>query len=114
MSVRKAYAAAIKKAVASIPCGSVCSYGRVAEVAGLPGRARLVGKVLGEVTGEDALPWHRVLRANGSLAFAAGSSGFERQTARLTEEGVIVAGGRVDLARFGWQTSLDQQLWGPD
>ncbi|NNF51950.1 MAG: cysteine methyltransferase [Gammaproteobacteria bacterium] len=102
------------KAVAEIPKGRVCPYGRVAEVAGLPGRARLVGRLLGELTGRDELPWHRVLRADGSLAFPAGSRGFERQVAKLAEEGVNAATGRVDLVRFGWQTSLDEQLWGPD
>ncbi len=114
MPVRKAHAAAIRQAVASIPPGRVCSYGRVAEVAGLPGRARLVGKLLGELTEAEELPWHRVLRANGSLAFPPGSRGFERQVSRLADEGIMAADGRVDLAQFGWQTSLDEQLWGPD
>lgn len=114
MPVGKAHSAAIRLAVAAIPRGRVCSYGRVAEVAGLPGRARLVGTCLGELTELDDLPWHRVLRANGSLAFPQGSRGYERQSSRLAEEGVVLGNGRVDLARFGWQTSLDEQLWGPD
>lgn len=114
MPVRKANADAIKRAVAAIPAGHVCSYGRVAEMAGLPGRARLVGTVLAEHSGADALPWHRVLRADGRLAFAAGSRNFELQRKRLKAEGVATSKGRVNLARFGWQTSLDAQLWGPD
>lgn len=114
MPVRKAYAAAIREAVSAIPAGRVCSYGRVAEVAGLPGRARLVGKVLGELKEGEKLPWHRVLRADGRLAFGPGSRGFERQMTRLAAEGVEAPKGRVDLDRYGWQVTLDEQLWGPE
>ncbi len=113
MTVRAEHTAAIREAVASIPRGKVCSYGRVAEVAGLPRRARLVGRVLGEMSAAEELPWHRVIRANGTLAFEPGSRGYEKQSSRLIAEGVAVEEGRVDLARFGWQLSLDEQLWGP-
>lgn len=82
-------------------------------MAGLPGRARLVGRVLAELPGDDGLPWHRVIRASGELAFPCRSRNFARQAALLRNEGVVVTGGRVDLERFGWQLSLDEQLWGP-
>lgn len=104
---------AISEVVASIPAGRVCAYGRVAEIAGLPRRARLVGRVLSELPAGHALPWHRVVRASGQLAFEPGSSGFRRQAQRLRAEGVLVAGGRIDMRRFGWQMSLDERLWGP-
>ena len=38
--------ARIEAILALIPAGRVVSYGQVADLAGLPGRARLVGKVL--------------------------------------------------------------------
>ena len=41
--------ARIYAAIAAIPPGRVASYGAIAARAGLPGRARLVGRLLGEV-----------------------------------------------------------------
>jgi methylated-DNA-protein-cysteine methyltransferase-like protein len=102
---------AIRRVVAAIPRGRVASYGEIAARAGLPGRARMVGRVLGDAGPEAKLPWHRVLRSDGRFAFALGSRGFREQRARLIEEGVVVANGRVDLVRFGWQRNLDAELW---
>jgi methylated-DNA-protein-cysteine methyltransferase-like protein len=102
---------AIRRVVAAIPRGRVASYGEIAARAGLPGRARMVGRVLGDAGAEAKLPWHRVLRSDGRFAFAPGSRGFREQRARLIEEGVVVADGRVDLMRFGWQRNLDAELW---
>ena len=101
--------AAIRRVIAAIPRGRVANYGEIAVRAGLPGRARLVGRVLADADGK--LPWHRVLRSNGRFAFAPGSRGYREQRTRLLEEGVIVVAGRVDLARFGWQRDLDAELW---
>lgn len=104
--------AAILQAIASIPCGRVASYGEIAARAGLPKRARLVGRVLGE-TPAGAVPWYRVLRSDGRIAFPPGSRGFREQVRRLAAEGVLVRNGRVDLARHGWERNLDGLLWGP-
>ena len=38
----------IWQTVLQIPAGKVASYGQIADLAGLPGRARLVGKALGK------------------------------------------------------------------
>jgi len=100
-------------AVARIPPGRVASYGQIAELAGLPRRARLVGTALRRAPANRPLPWQRVLRADGRLAFAEGSAGFSEQRARLIEEGVSLSGGRVDLRRYRWQPTLDELLWGP-
>jgi len=105
--------AAIRRTIASIPRGRVASYGEIAMRAGLPRRARLVGRVLSEAGAAAKLPWQRVLRADGRIAFAPGSRAFREQRARLLEEGVIVRNGRVDLRRFGWQRDLDAELWAP-
>ena len=102
---------AIQRTIASIPRGRVSSYGEIAQRAGLPGRARLVGKVLGDSDVE--LPWHRVLRSSGQSAFPPGSRGFREQSQRLRTEGVVVVNGRVNLQLFGWQRDLDAELWGP-
>ena len=104
--------ASILRAIRSIPQGSVASYGELAARAGLPGRARLVGRILAETTGEK-LPWHRVLRSDGRIACPPGSRLFRDQVRRLAGEGIVVVRGRVDLARHGWDRNLDAALWAP-
>ena len=104
--------ARIARTILSIPEGSVSSYGEIATRAGLPGRARLVGRVLGVWAGE-ALPWHRVLRSDGRSAFPPGSASFRKQVRLLAAEGVLVVNRRVDLAAHGWDRNLDQALWAP-
>jgi methylated-DNA-protein-cysteine methyltransferase-like protein len=101
----------IIQVLVSIPAGRVASYGQVADLAGLPGRARLVGKVLREAADEFNLPWHRIVQASGRLAFKAGSRQAKKQTIRLTEEGVVVSANRVSIKDFGWQPSLADMLF---
>ena len=87
----------------SIPRGRVASYGLVARLAGLPNGARQVVRILHTCSEKDGLPWHRVLRADGSIALPPGE-GFELQRALLQAEGVEVsARGSVDLADYGWK-----------
>jgi methylated-DNA-protein-cysteine methyltransferase related protein len=106
-------AAAILRVVASIPRGRVASYGEVAARAGLPRRARLVGHVLREAPDDLDLPWHRVLRADGRIAFPVGSRAHAQQRRLLAAEGVASSKGRVDMAMFGWERDLDALLWAP-
>lgn len=96
----------IWKTVQVIPKGKVASYGQIADLAGLPGRARLVGKSLGLAPKEMKLRWYRVLRSSGQLAFEKGSNNAERQKGFLQEEGVVVLNNRVKLNQFGWQPDL--------
>jgi len=109
----EAAAEAIRAVVARIPPGQVSSYGEVASRAGLPGRARLIGKVLGKTPDGVELPWFRVLRSDGRIAFPPQSKPYREQRARLIGEGVRVERGRVDLAQFGWERNLDFALWAP-
>ncbi len=104
--------ARIYAAIAAIPPGRVASYGAIAARAGLPGRARLVGRLLGEVPDGMELPWFRVLRASGQIAMPPGTRGFREQCRRLRAEGVEVRNGRVPLSRFGLDGDLDHALWG--
>ena len=97
--------------VRRIPYGRVATYGQVADWAGVPRRARLVGHVLRRAPGTSPLPWHRVINAQGRISFAPGSDAYREQRERLEGEGVVFIRGRIDLARYGWQTSLDQLLW---
>ena len=101
----------ILAAVRAIPRAEVAGYGEVARRAGLPGRARMVARVLSQ--NEDArLPWHRVLRSDGRIAFAEGSPGWREQCRRLRSEGVRVEHGRVRMPRRG--IDLDAAVWRPD
>lgn len=87
--------------VDAIPRGRVASYGQVAQEAGLPGRARFVGRVLRALGSDRRLPWWRVLRADGSLAELGGGA---RQRGRLEAEGVRFDGrGRVRMNDHRWQ-----------
>jgi alkylated DNA nucleotide flippase Atl1 len=71
--------------VRAIPPGFVRTYGDVA-----PGAPRVAGLALSRA-GDEGLPWHRVVRADGSLAKGA------RQRALLEAEGVPFRGERVDM-----------------
>lgn len=100
----------ILSAVRAVPHGQVASYGVIAHRAGLPGRARLVARVLGQ-NQDPTLPWHRIVRADGRIAFPPDSSGWLEQQRCLLGEGVEVRNGRVRLPAA--EDGLDAVLWGP-
>ena len=106
-------AAAILAVVRAIPRGEVRGYGEVATAAGLTGRARLVARVLAQSNAE-ALPWHRVVRSDGRIAFPDGSEGCREQVDRLRAEGLVVEGGRIRRLRTDARADLDTLLWAPD
>jgi alkylated DNA nucleotide flippase Atl1 len=85
----------VRAVVASIPPGRVLGYGDVAELAGLRS-ARLVGRILAE-DGAD-LPWHRVLRSDGSTAQHLR----HHQLELLRGEGVLADRHRVNMRRYRW------------
>jgi methylated-DNA-protein-cysteine methyltransferase related protein len=112
MTESVARAERIRAVVASIPKGSVASYGEVADRAGLPRGARIVGRTLAGCAAD--LPWHRVLNAAGRISLPAGSPAYREQVRRLRAEGVLVESGRVPIRFFRWRnTGLDELLWGP-
>ncbi|MQA12255.1 MAG: DNA methyltransferase [Pseudonocardiaceae bacterium] len=86
----------VRDVVSEIPEGNVASYGDVAALAGAPS-PRLVGRILAE-DGHD-LPWHRVLRTNGTPAPHL----VREQLARLRAEGVLADGERIDMRRYRWR-----------
>ena len=109
-----AAAVGILGVVARIPRGKVTTYGAVAERAGQPRRARLVGRVLAKLPKGSKVPWHRVVAAGGRIAFPDGSDSRRQQVARLRREGVAVVNGRADLRAHGWGSAtegIDQWLW---
>ena len=71
--------------IRATPPGFVRAYGDVS-----PGAPRFAGTVL-SATDDASLPWHRIVRADGTLAKGA------RQRALLEEEDVPFRGARVDM-----------------
>ena len=69
----------------AIPPGFVRTYGDLS-----PGAPRFAGTVL-HANDDPDLPWHRVVRADGSLAKG------ERQRRLLEAEGIPFRGARVDM-----------------
>jgi methylated-DNA-protein-cysteine methyltransferase-like protein len=92
----------ILAAVMSIPQGRVATYGQVAEAAGLPRRARLVGTVLKNLDVDSGVPWHRVVNARGKISSRPRPGAVSEQRILLQDEGVVFrANGTVDLVAFG-------------
>jgi alkylated DNA nucleotide flippase Atl1 len=87
-SAREIRSERILARVRAIPEGFVQTYGDIE-----PGAPRLVGRVLSTHPGASDVPWHRVVRADGSLAVG------RRQLELLRREGVPTRGGRVDMRR---------------
>lgn len=87
-----------------VPVGYVVSYGQLADLAGLPGRARLIGKCLKNT--EHSVNWHRVLRADGKIAFPADSDKAQEQQSLLQKEGIVVSRYRVNMNVYRWNPDL--------
>jgi alkylated DNA nucleotide flippase Atl1 len=75
----------ILERVRATPVGFVRTYGDVS-----PGAPRVAGAVLHDCE-DPALPWYRIVRADGSLAKGS------RQRRLLEAEGVPFKGSRVDM-----------------
>ena len=105
----------IWQAVQAIPLGKVACYGQIADLAGLPGRARLVGKALSVVPKDGwrgkKVPWYRVVNSQGKISFAPGSEHFDQQRNLLQDEQVVVIGARIKLTAFQWQPDLAELLF---
>ena len=97
--------ARIYAVVRRIPRGRVATYGQVAELAGLPRQARLVGYALSGLADGSPLPWHRVVNAQGRVsARSEGAGGTLLQRVMLEAEGVTFGpGGRLALDRYRWE-----------
>ena len=88
-------------AIRAVPKGKVSCYRDIALAAGLPNGARQVVWVLHSLSKKHRLPWHRIIRADGTIALRAGEGG-DLQAQLLRAEGVAVTKtGRVDMRRYG-------------
>ena len=99
-SYRRIYAV-----VSRIPRGRVATYGQVAVLAGLQGRARLVGYALNALREGSGVAWHRVVNARGQISDRSdGGPAGRLQRLRLERERVrFDSVGRIALERFRWR-----------
>lgn len=96
--------AKIYAVVRRIPRGRVASYGQVALLAGLPGRARQVGYAMAALPAGSTLPWHRVVNSQGKVSRRRIPGAELTQRMLLQREGVRFGPrGRIPLARYGWK-----------
>ncbi len=90
----------IYEAVKRIPKGNVATYSQVAAMAGNSKMSRAVGNALHKNPTPGIIPCHRVVDSKGRLAGAFAFGGEKVQEKLLTDEGVEVTGGRVDLKKY--------------
>jgi methylated-DNA-protein-cysteine methyltransferase-like protein len=101
------------KTVASIPPGSVATYGQIARLSGFANGARRIGLALRSAPADIDLPWHRVVNAQGKISIPASDPAHREQVRRLSAESVPVVGGRIDMSHYAWTPDLDELIWGP-
>ncbi|NJR65577.1 MAG: methyltransferase [Leptolyngbyaceae cyanobacterium CRU_2_3] len=97
--------AAIHAVVCQIPLGKVATYGQVAELAHLPGQARLVGYALYLIQAQtDQVPWHRVINAKGKISYSSARQGMDYlQRSLLEQEGIDFSPeGKINLQNYQW------------
>lgn len=93
--------------VRRIPKGKVASYGQVAALARLPGRARQVGYALHALPNGTTVPWQRVVNAQGGISRRRRPGPELTQRILLEREGVrFGARGRIALKTFGWKPGV--------
>lgn len=85
--------------IQAIPRGKVLSYSQIALQAGIPNGARQVARLLHSSSKKYDLPWHRVVKADGSIALPE-DGGADLQKELLRQEGVVFSGHRkVDMSK---------------
>jgi alkylated DNA nucleotide flippase Atl1 len=85
---------AVFDVVEQIPAGRVSTYGAIGQLIGIG--PRRVARALS--SGGGAVPWYRVVRADGTAAEPVRVE----QLARLAAEGVPMRDGRVVLSAVRW------------
>jgi methylated-DNA-protein-cysteine methyltransferase related protein len=103
----------IYRVVACIPSGTIATYGQVADLAGLGGKARLVGYALFRIPIPADVPWHRVINAQGEISYSLTREGGDYlQRSLLEDEGIVFTKqGKIDLNTYRWRpTGLEAEL----
>ncbi len=96
----------IYEIVRQIPKGKVATYGQVAELSNLVGKARVVGYALYRVDMKTSdIPWQRVVNAKGEVSLSPLRFGTDYlQRSLLEGEGVSFNdAGKIDLRKYIWK-----------
>jgi methylated-DNA-protein-cysteine methyltransferase-like protein len=99
----------IYNTVRLIPVGKVATYGQIAELSNLAGKARLVGYALYRVDMQkDDIPWHRVVNAKGEISRSPLRYGTDYlQRSLLESEGIIFSdAGKINLQEYLWRPEV--------
>jgi methylated-DNA-protein-cysteine methyltransferase related protein len=98
---------AIYGLVKQIPVGQVATYGQIAEMLGLYGRARQVGYALFQVPPGSDIPWHRVVNAQGMISRSPMRQGNDDlQRILLEREGIVFdTQEKLNLRHYRWTPS---------
>jgi methylated-DNA-protein-cysteine methyltransferase-like protein len=98
----EAFTREVIKLIKSIPAGKVCTYGRIAAMAGQPNGARQVTRVIHSMSRKHGLPWHRIINAKGRISLPKPYQ-YDEQRALLQSEGVLFdEKDRIDLEKYLW------------
>lgn len=93
----------IYQTIMNIPRGRVATYGQIAELAGFPRQARMVGYALHALPSGSNVPWHRVINAQGEISQHSDPMYSQIQQKLLEAEGVFFNNqNRISLNDFQW------------
>lgn len=93
--------------VRNIPCGTVATYGQVAELAGNKRLSQIVGYALHVNPDPANIPCHRVVNIKGEVSKAFAFGGENKQRELLEKEGVgFLENGCVDMQTYQWKQQL--------
>lgn len=91
----------IYEVVKSVSKGKVITYGKVAELAGFPKQARMVGYALHRVPEYLDIPWHRVINARGEISQLPDPDSRNIQRELLESEGIVFdKNGKINLKNY--------------
>jgi methylated-DNA-protein-cysteine methyltransferase related protein len=97
--------------VKQIPEGQVATYGQIAEMLGLYGRARQIGYALFQVAPGSDIPWHRVVNAQGKISRSPMRQGNDDlQRILLEREGIVFdTQEKLNLSCYRWNPAVSAQ-----
>jgi methylated-DNA-protein-cysteine methyltransferase-like protein len=88
--------------VKKIPRGRVMTYGQLAIALRLPGGARTAGRAMAASPSGQAVPWHRVVGAGGTLLIREPQASLQRKL--LESEGLRLAEKRIlNFKEYDWR-----------
>jgi len=95
MSEQKNFYQQVFALLEQVPAGKVTTYGQIARRLGRPRGAQLVGWAIRYCP--DGLPWHRVVKADGSIACGEWGELADMRKELLKDEVGFLENGNVDM-----------------